>query len=83
MVKMKYNDLNDVDLEGYVIYWFLGNIVYFNIIVLSFGEYGLEIYVNDLVIEDLILYYVVQYLVKCNEDVKIILLLNLNLKIMV
>lgn len=59
MVKLKYNDRNDVDLEGYVIYRIVGNIVYFNIIVLSCGEYGLEIYVNDLVIEGFTLYYVV------------------------
>lgn len=59
MIKLKYNDWNDVDLEGYVIYWIVGNIVYFNIIVFSCGEYGLEIYVNDLVIEGSILYYVV------------------------
>lgn len=56
MIKLKYNDWNDVDLEGYVIYWIVGNIVYFNIIVLSRGEYGLEIYVNNLVIDGIILY---------------------------
>lgn len=50
--KMKHNDLNDADLEGYVIHWLLGNTVYFNITAPSFGEYGLEIYANDPATED-------------------------------
>lgn len=78
MTKLKHNDLNDEDLQGYATHRIVGNTVYFNITVPRRGEYGLEIHANDPATEGSTLNQVAQYLVKCNEDVKTVPLPKLS-----
>lgn len=70
MTKLKHNDRNDADLEGYAIHWIVGNTVYFNITAPSCGEYGLEIHANNPATDGTTLHQVAQYLVECSEDVE-------------
>ncbi|XP_052710850.1 hillarin-like [Crassostrea angulata] len=78
MTKLKHNDLNDEDLQGYATHRIVGNTVYFNITAPRRGEYGLEIHANDPATEGSTLNQVAQYLVECNEDVKTVPLPKLS-----
>ncbi|BFY97405.1 hypothetical protein BsWGS_00445 [Bradybaena similaris] len=71
MAKLKSNHLSDSELEGYVLHRIVGNTAYFNVSCPGRGEYGLEIYANNPDKEGSTLYHVAQYLVVCQEDVKV------------
>ena len=71
MAKLKHNNINDAELEAYVMHRTVGNTAYFNITAPGRGEYGLEVYANDPATEGQTLYHVAQFLVLCQEDVKV------------
>jgi hypothetical protein len=71
MAKLKANNYSDPELEGYVLHRVVGNTAYFNISCPGRGEYGLEIYANNPEKEGSTLYHVAQYLILCQEDVKV------------
>lgn len=71
MAKLKSNNLADTELEGFVLHRTVGNTAYFNVSCPGRGEYGLEIYANNPEKEGSTLYHVAQYLVLCQEDVKV------------
>jgi hypothetical protein len=77
MAKLKSNKFSDSELEGYVLHRIVGNTAYFNVSCPGRGEYGLEIYANNPDKEGSTLYHVAQYLVLCQEDVKVEPLPNL------
>lgn len=71
MAKLKSNKFSDAELEGYVLHRIVGNTAYFNVSCPGRGEYGLEIYANNPDKEGSTLYHVAQYLILCQEDVKV------------
>ncbi|CAG5135476.1 unnamed protein product [Candidula unifasciata] len=71
MAKLKSNKFSDAELEGYVLHRIVGNTAYFNVSCPGRGEYGLEIYANNPEKEGSTLYHVAQYLILCQEDVKV------------
>uniref|UniRef100_A0A0B7AF40 Transglutaminase-like domain-containing protein n=1 Tax=Arion vulgaris TaxID=1028688 RepID=A0A0B7AF40_9EUPU len=71
MAKLKSNNFSDSELEGYVLHRIVGNTAYFNVSCPGRGEYGLEIYANNPDKEGSTLYHVAQYLILCQEDVKV------------
>jgi len=71
MAKLKSNEFSDPELEGYVLHRIVGNTAYFNVSCPGRGEYGLEIYANNPDKEGSTLYHVAQYLILCQEDVKV------------
>ncbi|XP_055889743.1 uncharacterized protein LOC106068552 [Biomphalaria glabrata] len=71
MAKLKSNHFSDNELEGFVLHRTVGNTAYFNVSCPGRGEYGLEIYANNPEKEGSTLYHVAQYLILCQEDVKV------------
>lgn len=71
VAKLKSNNFKDAELEGYVLHRIVGNTAYFNVSCPGRGEYGLEIYANNPEKEGTTLFHVAQYLILCNEDVKV------------
>ncbi|XP_046335302.2 uncharacterized protein LOC124117442 [Haliotis rufescens] len=70
MGKLKHCQMDDSELEGYIINRVVGKTAFFNVTAPMRGEYGLEIYANDPAAEGSTLYHIAQYLIQCHEDVK-------------
>lgn len=71
MAKLKHCHHEDSDLDGYVMNRVVGNTSHITASVPHKGEFGLEIYANDPSVEGSTLYHIAQYIIECDEDVKV------------
>ena len=67
MGKLKANDRDEKELDGFVMHRVTNDLAIFTISAPGMGEYGLEIYANDPAKDGNSLFHVWQYLVVCEE----------------
>ncbi|XP_067949883.1 uncharacterized protein [Watersipora subatra] len=65
--KLKSNAYAESDLQSCILYRTVGDTAIFSVSVPSYGEYGLEVFVNDPAVDGKTLRHMCQYLVVCNE----------------